>query len=236
MLAAGRQAVQRDPEGDPRRRPHDIIVRMFRDRADAGEQLADAVAELVEGPAVVLGIPRGGVIVGAPVAQRLGCALDVVITHKLGAPYNPELAVGAVAPGVRVIDARMVAGLRVPPAYLEEEVARQEQEIARRMAVYRGDLPAPDLTGRTAVVVDDGVATGATAVAALRWARGAGAARVVFAAPVGPEGVQARLSSECDASVILRTPFDLRAVGQWYERFAQVGDDDVRRALAAGVA
>jgi putative phosphoribosyl transferase len=137
-----------------------------------------------------------------------------------------------VAPGVRVIDARIVAGLRVPPAYLEEEVARQEREIERRTEAYRGDRPLPDLAARTAVIVDDGVATGATAVAALRWARGAGAQRVLFAAPVGPEGVEARLGTECDGCVILQTPPDMRAVGQWYERFTQVSDDDVRRALA----
>jgi putative phosphoribosyl transferase len=226
MLAAGRPGVQRDVG--------DIIEAVFRDRLDAGEQLALALRALVDGPAVVLGIPRGGVIVGAPVARLLGCPLDVVVTHKLGAPDNPELAIGAVAPGVRVIDARIVAGLRVPPAYLEEEVARQEREIERRMSAYRGERAARDLAGTTAVVVDDGVATGATAVAALRWARGAGAERVVFAAPVGPEGIDARLGPECDACVILHTPADLRAVGQWYERFAQVSDDDVRSALAAG--
>lgn len=207
---------------------------MFRDRLDAGEQLAEVVRALVEGPAVVLGIPRGGVIVGAPVASLLGCPLDVVVTHKLGAPDNPELAIGAVAPGVRVIDARIVSGLRVPTAYLEEEVARQEHEIERRMSAYRGERPPPELKGRTAVIVDDGVATGATAVAALRWARGAGAEHVLFAAPVGPEGIESRLAPECDGCVILRTPADLRAVGQWYERFPQVHDDDVRSALVAG--
>ena len=225
MLAVGRPTLQRGRD--------DIICGVFRDRLDAGEQLAEAVAPLVTGPALVLGIPRGGVIVGAPVARRLGCPLDVVVTHKLGAPDNPELAIGAVAPGVRVIDARVVAGLRVPVAYLEEEVARQEREVERRTGAYRGERPLPELAGRTAVIVDDGVATGATAVAALRWARAAGAMRVVFAAPVGPQGVEARLSPECDGSVILQTPADLRAVGQWYERFVQVSDEDVRRALAA---
>ncbi len=117
------------------------------------------------------------------------------------------------------------------PRTCEDEIARQEREIERRTAAYRGDRPPPALEGRTAVIVDDGVATGATAVAALRWARAAGAARVVLAAPVGPAGIEARMSPECDDCVILHTPADLRAVGQWYQRFDQVEDRDVRLAL-----
>jgi putative phosphoribosyl transferase len=207
---------------------------VFRDRIEAGRQLAEALRGRVEGPAVVLGIPRGGVVVALPVAEALGSPLDVVVTHKLGAPGNPELAIGAVAPGVTVVDERAVALLRVPPVYLEEEIARQQREIERRMHAYRRDRPPLALDARTAVIVDDGVATGATAVAALRWARAADAARVVLAAPVGPVGVEARMRPECDDCVILRTPIDLRAVGQWYERFDQVEDRDVEAALAAG--
>src|SRR3954468_22439580 len=172
---------------------------MFRDRRDAGERLADALADVREthgGTATVLGIPRGGVVVADAVAERLAAPLDVVIPRKLGAPGNPELAIGAVAPGIRVLDERMVRALGVPESYLEREVARAEKEIERRERRYRVGLPPLDLNARVAIVVDDGVATGSTAVAALRWARARGAAAVVLAVPVAPALSVRQLSSD----------------------------------------
>ncbi|MGZ5348707.1 MAG: phosphoribosyltransferase [Actinomycetota bacterium] len=204
---------------------------MFRDRDDAGRRLAEAVAVRVMGPTLVLAIPRGGVVVAVPVAGALGAPLDVVLPRKLRAPFNPELAIGAVAPGVQVVDERLVRMLGVDEAYLRDEVARAEAEIVRRTATYRGHRPPPEIEGRTVVVVDDGVATGATAIAALRWARAAGAERVVFAAPVGPPDAVTRLGGECDEVVLLETPPSFGAVGEWYERFGQVSDDEVRWAL-----
>ncbi|MGZ5327112.1 MAG: phosphoribosyltransferase [Actinomycetota bacterium] len=204
---------------------------MFRDRDDAGRRLAEAVAKRVMGPTLVLAIPRGGVVVAVPVAGALGAPLDVVLPRKLRAPFNPELAIGAVAPGVQVVDERLVRMLGVDEAYLRDEVARAEAEIVRRTATYRGLRPPPEIEGRTVVVVDDGVATGATAIAALRWARAAGAERVVFAAPVGPPDAVTRLGGECDEVVLLETPPSFGAVGEWYERFGQVSDDEVRWAL-----
>ena len=207
-----------------------MIATVFRDRVDAGQRLGRAFVDIVGGPATVLGIARGGVIVALEVARVLDAELDVVIPRKLGAPGNPELGIGAVAPGVRVVDERAVRMLRVSTSYIDAEVARQEVEIERRLRAYRGDRPGPDLAGTT-IVVDDGVATGVTAVAALRWARGQGASPLVFAAPVGPAGVETRLEDESDRCVVVETPGDLRAVGQWYRMFDQTTDDEVRAAL-----
>lgn len=215
--------------------PRSSLPRVFRDREEAGRALAAALHGRVErSRAVILAIPRGGVIVAAPVGRALDAPLDVVIPHKLGAPDDPELAIGAVAPGIRVLDERLIRLLHVPEAYIEEEVAAQEAEIERRTQLYRGDRPRPSFAGATAVVVDDGVATGATAVAALRWARAQQPARVVFAAPVGPRSAFRLLAPECDDAVVLETPTSFRAVGEWYERFDQVTDREVLDVLRGG--
>ncbi|MFN2544259.1 MAG: phosphoribosyltransferase [Actinomycetota bacterium] len=206
---------------------------MFRDRREAGQRLADALAGFRGEPCVVLAIARGGVVVGAQVAKALGAPLDVVIPRKVGAPGNPELGLGAVAPGVRVLDERLVRDLRVSEEYLEREIAAQEREIERRSEVYRAGRPPLDVKGRAAIVVDDGVATGGTAVAAARWARRAGASRVVLAVPVAPPQSLAGLSEECDELVTLATPEPFYAVGQWYDRFDQVSDDEVVATLSS---
>jgi len=205
----------------------------FADRLDAGRRLGQTLGGTVQAPVVVLGIARGGVIVAAEVARELRAPLDVVIPRKLGAPGNPELGIGAVAPGVRVVDRDIIRRLRVDDAYVEDEARRQEAEIERRTKAYREEADPVDLHGVTAVVVDDGIATGVTAVAALRWARTQGASAMIMAAPVGPSGIDRRLRSECDRCVLALMPEDLRAVGQWYERFDQTTDDEVRRALRA---
>jgi putative phosphoribosyl transferase len=205
---------------------------VFIDRRDAGEKLAPAVVGRVHGDVVVLGVPRGGVLVAVPVARALGAPLDVVVPKKIGAPHNPELGIGAIAPGVRVLDDELIARLRVPAHYVEEETARVEAEIARRAERYRAGRPPVALAGRTAVIVDDGVATGGTAFAAVAWARAQEAASVVFAAPVGPASIIWRLAATCDDVVLLLAPASFAAVGQWYERFDQVTDQEVREALA----
>ena len=209
-----------------------MIGSVFRNRDEAGAALAVVVADRVSGPATVLGIPRGGVAVALPVARALGAPLDVVIPRKLRSPDNPELAIGAVAPGVMVLHERAVRQLGVTPRYIEQEAARQEAEIARREAAYRGGRAPAPVAGRTVAVVDDGVATGATAVAALRWARAAGADGVVFAAPVGPPAARAHLEPEADDVVLLEEPFGFLAVGEWYQDFDQVSDDEVVAMLS----
>ena len=204
---------------------------IFTDRRDAGERLAQALRHL-EANALVLAIPRGGVIVGDVVARELGVPLDVVVPRKVGAPGNPELAIGAVAPGIRVLDTRMVRALGVSERYLEREIATQEAEIERRQQVYRGGRPSQPVSGRVAIVVDDGVATGSTAVAALRWARAQGAERVVLAVPVAPPQTIDRLRVEADEVVALETPQPFLAVGEWYRDFDQTTDEQVVSALA----
>jgi putative phosphoribosyl transferase len=207
---------------------------MFRDRVDAGRRLADALAHLEGEEVVVLGVPRGGVEVAAEVAAVRGWPLDIVIPRKVGAPSNPELGLGAIAPGVRVLDDRMIRSLRVSEDYLEREIAAQEEEILRRTEAYRGGRPPVPVAGRVAVVVDDGVATGGTAVASVRWARAAGASRVILAVPVAPREAVARLSKEADEVTALATPEPFFAVGQWYERFPQTADDEVVHLLERG--
>jgi putative phosphoribosyl transferase len=171
--------------------------------------------------------------VGAVVADRLGLPLDVVIPRKLGAPGNAELGLGAVAEGVTVLDDRLVQALSVPADYLDAEIERQTEEIRRRTAAFRdGREPVP-VAGRVAVVVDDGVATGGTAFAAIRWAKKAGALEVVFAAPVAPAEAIRRLEQEAEGVVVLSTPPHFYAVGQWYEQFRQVSDDTVIALLRA---
>ena len=199
----------------------------FEDRAEAGRELARALDHLEGQDVVILAIPRGGVEVGAEVARAHRWPLDTVIPRKIGAPGNPELGLGAIAPGVRVLDERMLRTLGVTRDYLDREIAEQEEEIRRRAEAYRGGRPAVDVSGRVAVVVDDGVATGGTAAAALRWARGQDAARVVLAIPVAPAEAVKRLSQDADEVVCLDTPEPFMAVGQWYASFPQTTDQEV---------
>lgn len=205
---------------------------IFADRADAAEQLAKVLVDYAGTDTVVLAIPRGGVVVGAAVARALGAPLDVVVPRKIGAPGNPELGLGAVAPGVRVLDPRLIQGLRVGPEYLEREIAVQEREIERRQHAYREGRPPVDVRGKVAIVVDDGIATGGTAAAALRWARAQGADTVVLAVPVAPVQALERLRRDADRIVVLATPEPFLAVGEWYRRFDQTSDDEVIATLA----
>jgi putative phosphoribosyl transferase len=205
---------------------------IFEDRIAAGERLAAALRDHGDEDVVVLAIPRGGVIVGEVVARRLGAPLDVVVPRKIGAPGNPELGLGAIAPGVRVLDQRMIEMLGVSRSYLEKEISAQEQEIERRLKAYRDGRSPAEVSGMVAIVVDDGVATGGTAVAAVRWARAQGASTVVLAVPVAPGASIPRLSREADDVVVLAAPEPFFAVGEWYRRFDQTTDDEVVAALA----
>jgi putative phosphoribosyl transferase len=206
---------------------------VFADRREAGERLADALADLAGRDVVVLGIPRGGVVVAASVADRLGAPLDIVIPRKVGAPGNPELGLGAVAEGVEVLDERLVRLLDVSEPYLRREIAAQQEEIRRRSETYRGGRPPLDLAGKVAVIVDDGIATGGTAMAAVRWARQREAAAVILAVPVAPADAVKRLLQEADDVRVLATPEPFYAVGQWYTDFPQVSDGEVVELLSS---
>jgi putative phosphoribosyl transferase len=174
------------------------------------------------------------VVVAARVAARLGAPLDVVVPRKVGAPGNPELAVGAVADGVQALDEPAIRRLGLDMAAVRAEAALQTAEVARRTAAYRNGLPPLQLAGRTAVLVDDGVATGWTCAAAASHTRRAGAGKVLVAVPVGPPGLGDRLSPVVDQVVILVTPDPYHSVGQVYEHFPQVDDDEVLRCLEEG--
>lgn len=209
----------------------------FADRVEAGRRLAGRLAVLVGTDAVVLALPRGGVPVGAEVARALDAPLDVAVVRKLGVPYQPELAMGAVGEeGSRVVNDEVVKVAGVDPATLAAVEERERQEVARRARRYRAGLPAVPLVGRTVVVVDDGLATGSTARAACQVARARGAARVVLAVPVAPPATVAQLAADVDQVVALEMPEGFVAVGQWYERFDQTSDEEVTALLeeAAG--
>ena len=206
---------------------------LFASREEAGKRLAVALMPWAGRDALVLAIPRGGVEVGAVVAEALGAPLDLVIPRKVGAPGNPELGLGAVAEGVEVLDSRLVDLLGVSQQYLKREIEAQQREVRRRWEAYRRDLPLPRVAGKTAVVVDDGVATGGTAAASLRWAAKQGADRVVFAVPVAPKQAVHRLKEEADELVVLGSPEPFHAVGQWYVEFPQVSDERVLELLSA---
>lgn len=181
---------------------------------------------------MVLGLARGGVPVAAEIASALDAALDVFVVRKLGVPQWPELAMGAIASGGGVVvNDRVIASLGIDDAQLQGVIATETAELARRESRYRGTAPPPLLTGRTVVLADDGIATGATMLAAVRAVRAAGPARVIVAVPVRPCSVDERLRQEADDVVIAVTPRDFHAVGQVYADFEQVGDDEVRAAL-----
>jgi len=204
---------------------------VFHDRADAGRQLAAALASLT-GPIVILAIPAGGVPVGYEIAKALRAPLDLCLAHKIGAPGNPEFAIGSVdASGNLVLDDVAIATLSISRRYIAEAASREREALAVRMERYRGDLPALELAGKLVVVVDDGLATGATALAALKSLAGAGAAKRLFAAPVASAEAIVRISPEADDVVVLYAPSHFGAVGQFYKDFSQVGEEEVLSLL-----
>lgn len=206
----------------------------FTDRTEAGRELAASLAEYAGQPGVlVLALPRGGVPVGYEVAQALGAPLDVFLVRKLGLPGQEELAMGAIASGgVQVLNREVVDMLQVPEKVIAEVAEREQKELTRRTREYRGARPEPEVTGKTVILVDDGLATGSSMRAAAHALRHAGTKRLVVAVPVAPPETCAALGQEVDQIVCLMRPEPFYGVGMWYEDFAQTTDEEVRDLLA----
>ncbi|MFN2387204.1 MAG: phosphoribosyltransferase [Thermoanaerobaculia bacterium] len=207
---------------------------LFRDRTEAGRLLASQLGRYAGRPnLLVLGLPRGGVPVAYEVAKLLGAPLDVFLVRKLGVPGHEEVAMGAIATGgVRVLSADLVRQLEISPAAVEEVAAREQRELERREAAYRGSSPPPDVTGRTVILVDDGLATGSTMRAAAEALRRLGPARIVVGVPVAAPETCRELESLVDDVVCAVTPRPFYAVGQWYQDFSETSDEEVRSLLA----
>jgi predicted phosphoribosyltransferase len=205
----------------------------FRDRRDAGRRLAAELVDLAQEHPVVVALPRGGVPVAAEVAQALGAPLEIFGVLKVGAPGNPELAVGAIAEdGSGVLDPRSAGRLGMTQAMLDEALERDAKELRRRVERYRGGRAPVAVGGRTVIVIDDGLATGLTVLAAVRGLRRRDPAQIVVAVPVGSDESVSMLAEEVDRVVCLMTPEPLLGVGRWYWNFAPVSDDQVIEALA----
>ena len=209
----------------------------FRDRDDAGRKLGRALADKLgrRDDLIVLGLPRGGVPVAAHVAEALGAPLDVFIVRKLGVPGHEELAMGAIASGgVRVLNEDVLRHIPVPKPMIEAVASREQTELVRREASYRGSKPPLDVRGKTVVVVDDGLATGSTMRAAVRALRAMDAGSIIVAVPVAARETCEEFRAEVDDIVCLRTPEPFQAVGLWYEDFTQTTDEEVHELLAGG--
>lgn len=211
-----------------------MMITHFRDRVEAGQLLAQKLESYANQPNVlVLGLPRGGVPVAAEVARKLHAPLDVFVVRKLGLPGHEELAMGAIATGgVRVLNREVVDSLGISDEVIAEVGAREQRELERREGAYRGGRPTPDVEGKTVLVVDDGIATGSTMLAAIAALRISKAGRIVAAAPVIAADTFLTIEKEVDEIVAVLVPYDFRGVGQWYEDFSQTTDEEVRQILA----
>ena len=204
----------------------------FEDRFEAGRLLGGELASRKMGAdPILIALPRGGVPVGASAAEALGAPLDIVVARKLGVPWRPELAMGAIAGEARVLDSALIRQLGITAREIDAVAVREMQELARREALYRNGRPGPLFRGRTVVLVDDGVATGSTAAAAARHIRRFHPKRLIVAAPVASAQAARRLKAEADECVWLAVPEPFLAVGEWYADFRQITDDEVRALL-----
>jgi len=209
------------------------MVRAFKNRATAGRALAEALARKSPGAdAVVLGLPRGGVPVAAEIAEALALELDILNVRKLGVPWHPELALGAIAEdGTRILHQDLIRDLNISADDIEAIAAREQETLKRRTEIFRGTGREADIKDRQVILVDDGLATGATMEAAIKAVRHRQPNRVVVAVPVGPPGTARHFGQLADACICLEEPANFQAVGLWYETFDQVSDEEVSRLL-----
>lgn len=206
---------------------------MFRNRSEAGRLLGNALVSFKGDNTIILAIPSGGVPVGREVASILGADLDVIVTRKIGAPGNPEFAIGSVTQnGQTIADMRLLEQMQISYEYLESEAEKQLESIRAALLKYRGDRPYPSLEGKTVIIVDDGIATGSTITAAIQSARKMKASKVIVAVPVGPHAEVVALSKAVDRIVCLMTPVNFFAVGEYYSDFSQIGSEEVKKLLA----
>lgn len=211
------------------------MTKMFKDRREAGRRLADALSPYAAEPdLLVLGLPRGGIPVAYEVARALHAPLDVFVVRKLGVPGHEEVAMGAIASGgIRVLNGTMIRQLHIPPATVERVVQAEQRELERRERAYRGARAAPDVRGRTVILVDDGLATGASMAAAIAALRRQTPASIVVAAPVAAAETCDALREVADICICVETPRPFHGVGEWYVDFAQTTDAEVRALLDA---
>lgn len=209
----------------------------FHDRADAGRQLGARLSHLRGQDVIVVGLPRGGMPVAVEVGEALHAPVDLINVRKLGVPWHEELALGAIATGgIRVLNGAVILAAGVTKEDLDQVIRLQTLELERREEAYRGGRPAPRLAGRVVVLVDDGIATGATIRAAIQVVRAQQPARLVVAVPVAPADVAAELASSVDEFECLHAPGDLDAISSWYDAFPQLSDHDVRQVMARSAA
>lgn len=204
---------------------------IFKDRVDAAKKLAQKLLWLKKENPIILAIPRGGAVTGDTISSILGCKLDIIVSKKVGSPDNPELAIGAVMhDGSYFPNIEITRMLNVPESFIEEEIARQRKEIERRLIKFRGNKEY-DLSGKTVVIVDDGIATGATMFVAALWVKKQKPKKLIIAIPVGPQETIIKLNQIADEVVVLQSPHIFNAVGEFYQVFDQVSDDEVQEIM-----
>ena len=206
-----------------------MTISRFKDRNDAGKRLAQALDEYSGNKnTIVIALPRGGVVLGSEVAKALHLPLDIISPRKIGAPFNPELAIGAISEtGEGIFSDQLIEEFQISPEYIKRAVEKEKKEAQRRLSYYRGELPPRDLKGKTVLLIDDGVATGSTMFAAIKTSKAEQAGKIVVGVPVAPRDTFARLQKEVDSAISLSTPSPFFAVGQFYEEFDQTTDEEV---------